>query len=1241
MNKVLVFFLLLFPTCCFAQISISGKVLNQIEKKPIANASVFLSNGSIGNNSNLNGVFILNNVKPGKYELVVSIIGFETYHQLIMVGNVNLVLPDIIIIPKTTILNEVKISPKTDPDRGKNFDLFKDEFLGTSDFAKDCKIVNPEVLDLSYDEVKNTLCASSVDFLEIENKALGYKLKYLLTNFKADYQNNLPTVDYRSTGLISNIKGPALKALTAHYEGSVYFEELKGTMAQQRHWELQRQKVYLGSEMHFLRSAIRNEINEENFRVLQLAIYQNPNRPNDSIIEAKIRHFEELKVNDSKLRDSLAYWQKKSKLPKAYKSLLHFPLNLEEIVRKTDQKGVFALGCDGDELLISYNQKQHFSNVINFSNLDSPDNDENTVLQFNQNHAFFDANGQIIDPNSLSFTGAWGRDRIAELLPIDYEVPQKEIQARDTKVEDNIVGKLNDYRENSTVEKVYLHMDKPYYATGDTIYFKAYLTMGQMHQPSNISNVLYVDLINTDNKIDRTIKLQVNEGVAWGDFALADSLPKGSYRVRAYTNWMRNGGDGAYFNQLISIGSIHDSKIPESIVKKKKNLEQTAIDVQFFPEGGVLLNGIKNKIAFKAIGANGLGIDIKGIITDNDNREITEFASTHLGMGYFYLSPQQGKNYEAKVTYNDGTSSKVELPIAQTDRIKFSLNNDFLQNATAKIEATEVYYQQHKGKPFFLLIHSGGVSNVLDFKLDSAQTTLDILKRKLKTGVATATLFSPTGEPLCERLFFIQNNDQLNLAISSEKRTYSTREKVKIGLNVKDSRGNSEVGNFSVSVIDENKVPGDENSENTILSNMLLTSDLKGYIENPNYYFTDIRDQTRTDLDLVMLTHGYRQFEWKQLLTYDYPPISFQKENRLEISGIVKNLLGKPLKNATVSLVAKRDGVFTTVLSDGNGKFKFTDLVFSDTDKFVLQAVNEKGKNKTMLFLDPDKPAPVPEPLLYSLHKDSLSQLMALYLENNRKQQDDIAKYGTIKGKLLKEVFIKAKKPEESNTSNNFVSEQFADQVIHADQMAKGGPFSDRIQGVLHGVRIVRGTSGIIGAYAFAGQMPGALGVSRPMRVILDGVDTDGDLDKMTGLDIESVDVLTSPGTAGAYDSFFIPPFEVYKGGYDGVLVINSKKHKGLQLEDIASIGILPIAPKGFYKAREFYSPKYDHLAENNKRTDLRSTIYWKPDLVTDDQGNVNFEFYNADGTGTYKITIEGIDKNGNLGHRVYRYKVE
>jgi len=818
------------------------------------------------------------------------------------------------------------------------------------------------------------------------------------------------------------------------------------------------------------------------------------------------------------------------------------------------------------------------------------------------------------------------------LLPLgcfaQFATPGGNLKAgEDSSAVNNILSRLNGFSASHITEKTYLQFDKPYYAAGDTIYFKAYITLGEQHKPSNLSGVLHVDLININSKKDQSIKLRIDGGLSWGDFALPDSLPAGNYRVRAYTQWMRNAGEDYFFDKTIQIGSLKDKPVPESFVKKPTQLTDSKADIQFFPEGGSMVTGIRSKIAFKAMGINGLGINVKGVIIDNENKQILSFSSTHLGMGYFYLSPEEGKTYAAELTYADGTQNTIDLPRPNSKAIVLSINNDSIPKASVKIVATNAYFLENRGKEYSLVIYSGGIATVATCKLDSPVITMDILKRRLHTGIATITLFSPTAEPLAERLLFIQNYDQLSLGLSSDHAVYTKRAKVNIKLNAINRAGKPSEGHFSIAVTDESKVPVDENAENTIISNLLLTSDLKGYIEQPNYYFADTSGSARNNLDVLMLTQGYRRFEWKQVLDDKYPPTAYQPEKGLEISGTIKNLLDRPINNGTVTLLPVKRGPLMSSVSDKKGIFHFSDLVFADSTRFVLSAVNSKGKNWTKITYFNDKAAPVPPSNQLQNTSVVSDTAMAVYLDNTKNDRNELINFGRGKGIMLKEVKIRDRKLDDHYITQSLAGAGNADQVMHADQIERiSGPLSNSLIGRLHGVGFLYGGHGEAIA-VLRGQHPAG-----PMLVVVDGAEMIGlpfDVNTFNSSQIETVEVLKYGNTA------------VYgMDGANGVLIITTKQGGGLSAKDIASVGILPIAPVGFYKAREFYSPKYDNINLVTKQKDLRSTIYWLPELKTDKNGNALFEYYNADGKGSYQVTIEGIDKDGNIGRQVYRYKV-
>jgi len=782
-----------------------------------------------------------------------------------------------------------------------------------------------------------------------------------------------------------------------------------------------------------------------------------------------------------------------------------------------------------------------------------------------------------------------------------------------------VVAKLERYLADKPIEKAYLQFDKPYYAAGDTIYFKAYVTAGEQHKPSGLSGVLHVDLLNTKNKIDQSIKLRLDSGMAAGDFALPDSLPAGNYRVRAYTQWMRNFGENAFFDKIIPVGSLKSIKIPESLAKQP--VADMKPDVQFFPEGGGLVDGIRSKVAFKAIGPNGLGIDVKGMIVDDQNKEIAKFEQVHLGMGYFYITPAEGKSYKAKITLTNGSQDVIELPAPVTDGITLSVNNDSIPKASVRIEASAGYYRQNRGKTYPLVIYAQGIVTTVNCKLDSAVIDLDILKRKLRTGVAVVTLFSPANEPLSERLLFVQNYDQLSFSTDS-KDSYAKRGHVNINLHVLNRRGEPASGNFSVAVIDENKVGEHDNSADNILTNLLLTSDLKGYVEQPDYYFADTSTAARQNLDLLMLTQGYRRFEWKKVLDSAVEKPVYLPEDGLSVAGQIKNAFGKPVAGGTINLFQPIGGLFLSTRTDDKGMFRFKNLVFSDTAHLVLSAVNANGKNTTQIsLLDENTERPAVHAYKWQSPQLFNDVTMAGYVENDMNAQKATLAYLNGKGVMLKQVNIHSKKPDNQYRTQSLAGPGGADQVMHADEIERiNGPLATSLNGRLHGIKFLGRPPH---------QQPYVVGGSGPMLVIVDGFEG-ADLNFLTAEDVETIEVLKY-SSASIYGV----------SGGNGVLVITTKQTRAPNPKDVTAVGVLPINVPGYYKAREFYSPKYETPLAMQNQPDLRTTIYWSPDIKTDASGNASFDYYNADGAGNYKVTIEGIDKDGNIGRQVYFYEVK
>lgn len=875
-----------------------------------------------------------------------------------------------------------------------------------------------------------------------------------------------------------------------------------------------------------------------------------------------------------------------------------------------------------------------------------------------------------------------------------------------------IIAQLDKWRADHPQEKVYLHFDKPNYAIGDDIWFKAYVTIGSDHRLSAYSEVLNVDLIDENDSVKRSLKLPLTAGLTAGDFALADSMAEGNYRIRAYTNWMRNEGDAYFFDKTIAVVNGISNKVftkvtynystvngkqkadavitytdlngipyvnkavsyeveingksvsrGKGITDDKGTLTATfttnttvaitsghistdvklddkhtvnkvitvkalsnKVDIQFFPESGALLNGVFSKVAFKAVGADGLGVNVKGYIADEQNTQVTTLSDTHFGMGTFNFEPESGKIYKAHITYPDGSEGVIDLPKATDNGYILSINNfrddkvfvtivpgkNTANGTTASLSGLTIVAQ------------AGGELCYAGKSKDGATAfSAAIPKEKFPSGIIQFTLFSATGEPLNERLVFIQNPDALKLAVSSDKQTYKPREKVTINLNAKNSGDKPVVGSFSASVIDEAKVVTDEANESSIFSTLLLTSDLKGYIEKPNYYFTNVSNETKANLDVLMLTQGYRRFEWKQLLADKFIPIVFKPEKSLEVTGHLKTFGGKPVPNGKVTLISTAGGMFLLdTVADAEGKFIFKNLVFRDSLKFIIQARTAKDRKNLDITLDNVTPQPVGHNKNSPDIAVNINDGASAYLINSKKLFDEQVKYGignhTI---VLKEVVIKEKRENPFKNSANLNGAGNADQTLTSkDLMFGGGMLSQVLQGRLNFVIFKNGIP-----YSTRSQ-------NTPMQIVLDGAYVEPDfLDNLTPSDVATVEVLRTIGNTAVYGS----------RGSGGVLVITTKRGGGDSGYNKYAPGIVTYAPKGYYRAREFYAPKYDDPKTNTAMQDLRSTIYWAPGLLTDKDGNTSMSFFNADGRGTYRVIIEGIDAEGNLGRQVYRYKVE
>ncbi|RZM27848.1 MAG: hypothetical protein EOO88_11210, partial [Pedobacter sp.] len=817
---------------------------------------------------------------------------------------------------------------------------------------------------------------------------------------------------------------------------------------------------------------------------------------------------------------------------------------------------------------------------------------------------------------------------------------------------DKLVASLQRWADNNPQEKVYLHTDKPYYALGDTLWFKAYVTVGSRHQLSAMSGALYVELLNPQDSMVRSLKLPLVTGTTYGDFTLDEQLPVGSYRLRAYTQWMRNAGEDYFFDRTIIVGSIGStdslagdpafknvkSKGRRKSTKEEVNVQQA--DVQFFPESGSLVEGIASRVGFKAVGSDGNGVAIKGMILDDLDKEIIDFESLYAGMGNVMLKPEAGRSYRAKVVFPDSSVKTIALPKVLENGYVLGVYQTLKDSVLVRINASAGMVRQGP-QSVNLMVQSGGeVVFTSPVKISRSMTSIWLHKMLFPSGIAQFTLFNDNNEPLNERIAFVRSPDQMELTLSTNKKVYKSREKIEVALSSKNSEGSVVSGNFSVTVINEDKVKLPEELDRTIFSDILLTADLKGYVENPNYYFSGDPKVADDALDNLMLTQGYRRFAWKELLSADSEAnLPFKVEHLSSmISGKVQSLGNKPIVNGKVTLMSINTGIIRDTVTDAAGRFAFGDMVLTDGIKFSVQARTQKKGSKVEVIMDS-----VPKqgigwnrnPISFNA---AYTAQMSSYVEHSGKEHEEaFAKAKLDEIHRLKEVKINAvKKPVQR--VHNLNGPDHYDQLIEGKDLEVCPTLRSCLEGQLRGV-VFKPVK--LSGFCPEIMLPFTMRSTPAMRmlIVLDGFPVEEDNCSVLGGifdyndpsrdDIASIEVLRAPNFTAIYGT----------RGAGGVILINTKR--GGTRGAIYNPSIANIAPRGFNNARVFYTPRYDRASSSGQVADLRSTVYWNPNARTYASGKTTFNYFNADGPGSYKVIIEGINAAGELGRAVYRYKVE
>ncbi len=821
------------------------------------------------------------------------------------------------------------------------------------------------------------------------------------------------------------------------------------------------------------------------------------------------------------------------------------------------------------------------------------------------------------------------------------------ISATGTFAQNNTDELFSAYSRLLSPEKIYLHTDRDFYCAGDTLWFKAYLLNNSLYSEFPESNFIYVELIGyqyvkdvysgkvseTKSIIER-IKAKRRNGIIQGYIPLDPELNTGKAILRAYTYWGLNFPAEYIYSKNIEIVNPmkdqHVKSMKEHKIKdrteyldigvaypfdKKKKVADGDFECGFFAESGRLVDGIDGVVAFKALAENGLAIKVSGIVYDAAGKKVTEFESDDRGFGKFALkSPVSGEKYHAVVTDSRGINKKITLP--KVEQLGVVINIE--RKGANFISKTSVSGGIGSDSLMFIL-HDG--SEIFYSQPFAQSRALALPAAKMRSGIVNAAVIDSKGNVYAERPFFVLPQVFAHAEISPDKESYGQREYASVKLSLHSPVGKNISGDLSVSVTDDKYVPY-KGLENNILSYMMLGSEIKGYIENPQRYFDlSIPYEERVkSIDLLMLTQGWRYYDLQNILKGKTPMPEFGREYIQSISGYVR--MPRKHRKSTISFVAPSINFSAMGQLDSTGYFELKLISFPDSTLFIVHAVGENTRRTFIPYIDEDSFAPM---LDYYRRGDTTRS-------DDNFGQDLMQKYYESGGERIYQldpIYITARR--KIKAINN--PSPIPNYMFKKGQLKEGKdlePYKNYdlvsyISEMFPGLRVTYNKYGEKILLCRSSRVATGMGIQsawRPVMVYINGITafSAAELNYYMVSDVSAVAYVSGPDAA---------PFAwVGVNNYQrGVVMIQT----ALNLITGMPKSITKGYPLGWQKPAKFYSPTYAYNAQNQTPAgmDRRSTVYWNPALNTDEEGNTSFNFYTSDGSSPYTVVIEGITSEG------------
>ena len=769
-----------------------------------------------------------------------------------------------------------------------------------------------------------------------------------------------------------------------------------------------------------------------------------------------------------------------------------------------------------------------------------------------------------------------------------------------------IKSQFDQYSKKVLQEKVFVHTDKNLYLAGEILWFKIYNVDAAFNKPLELSKVAYLEILDKDQRQVLQAKISIEKGHGNGSLYLPVSLASGNYQIRAYTKWMENFSPEYFFEKNIII--VNSFKNPDELQPKKNIL---AYDIQFFPEGGNMVEGIPGKVAFRAIDQNGKGIDFRGALIDDNNDTLIRFQPLKFGIGSFAFTPRTGNIYKA-VIYVPGINPVIkELPSVYKTGYVMSVNDA----GAEKIQVSVQTNTSSSAGMVYLFIHTRQETKIAETALiNNGKAEFLIDKSKLDEGISHFTVFNSVKKPVCERLYFKRPFHKLMIDADVGQQQYSSRKKVTITILAKDESGKQQEADVSMSVYPASSLESDQAD---IFSYLWLSSDLVGNVESPGYYFKSNDSETNEALNNLMLTHGWRRFVWEDVLKNKTLSFRFlpEYEGHIISGKITDTRTGEVASNILTYLAVpgKKLHLYGS-RSNNNGDIRFYTRDIYGPAEIVVQTNTLQDTTYRIEISSPFS------------EKFSVNRSSGFNLIENMRNQLLTQSIGSQVQNVYTGNKLKMFYPPQID-SNAFYMQ--ADKRYFLDNYVRFKTMEEVLREYVTEVSVTKQRNDFYLSVVAKSHYNNSYQNVEPL-LLLDGVPVFDHGNKIISYDpmkVQKLEIVAKKYFLGPLVFNSIVNFSTYKGNLPD-----------FQLDPRATV----LDYEGLQLNREFYSPVYETESQiSNRLPDFRNVLYWSPDIKIDKSGKKAISFYTSDQENKYTVIVQGINQSGRSGISTFNIEVK